>query len=172
MNNRGFSTVAVILIILLTIVSVGIYLSITLKNIKKSTAQEEAKCLGLDFKVTKCFLFPTGYQMPNSNYVTQTNEIYTIVERRYGGGDITDLRFSIKDDSGKIHVGSPINFTISGFKLLTDYSNFVEHSTVETILTSIDYTPAGIIVSPVVGESKTICEPIYSFEPCISIPST
>ncbi len=172
MNKQGFSTVAVVLIILLTIVAVGVYLSITLKNIKKSTAQEGAKCLGLDFKVVKCFIFPAGYQMPNSNYITQTNEIYTIVERGYGGGDITDLRFIIKDDSEKTHMGIPINFTISGFKLLTDYSNFPEHSTRETILTSIDYIPVGLMVSPVVGESKTICDSLYPFEACILAPST
>ncbi len=166
------SVVAVILIILISIVAVGIYLNYTLKEIKKITVQENANCIGLDFKVIQCFLFPAGLQIPNSNYVTPTNAIYMVVERGYGGGKIVDLRFTVKDNNGETHVEVPVNLTTPGLKILADYKNFLEHSTTEAILTPINYLPTEIMVSPVVGESKTICDSIYPFETCVLIPST
>lgn len=160
----------VILIILLSIVAISVFLSVTLRTIRNATAEERAKCIGLDFKVTSCFFFPAGFQMPNSNYVVPNNGIYGVVERGYGGGDIVDLRFVVKDDTGAEHIELPVNLTAPGIKIYTDYRGFPEHATAEIVLTPLSYTPVEMTVAPVVGKSRTICEPIYPKGSCVVVP--
>ncbi len=174
--RRGMSTVGVVLIILLTIVAAGIFLSTTLKSIRESTAQEKAKCLGIDLKNTQCVIFPTGYTLPNSNYALPVDGIYAIVERAYGGGEIRDLRFDLTYSSGRNEILKPVNISGAGYKIETGYNNFLEHSSKEVALMPVTYNPPSEVpyslrVSAVVGKRDTICEPTSEPLPC-SVYST
>jgi hypothetical protein len=168
MNLKGSSVITVILIILLSIVAVSVFLSVTLRTIRNATVEERAKCIGLDFKVTQCILFPAGYTLPNTNYVVPNNGIYAVVERGYGGGDISDLRFSLKDSTNQEHIEIPVNLTGPGFRIYSDFRGIAEYSTVEAVITPINYLPTEITVAPVVGK-KTVCEPVYPKGSCTLI---
>ena len=164
MNLKGASTVGVVLIVLLSIVAVGIFLSAVFRNIKDATAQERAKCLGIDLKVTECIIFPEDSSFPNSNYVLPDDGIYAIIDRGYGGGLIGDLRFQVNYDDGTTEVLRPVNLSGPGFKIETGYQSFVEHSSSVAALMPVNYDPltnkipVTLGVSAVVGKSNTICD--------------
>ena len=173
MNSKGASTIGVILIILISIVAVSILLSVVFRNIRNVTAEERAKCLGIDLKATLCTFFPSSTVFPNSNYVLPANGILALVERGYGGGGIADLRFHLEYSDGSVEILSPINLSAPGFRINTEYQNFVEHSSKEAVLMPITYTPSRIPsnlrVSAVVGKSNTLCEATAPALPCTVI---
>ncbi len=168
MNLKGFSTIGVVLIILLSIVAIGLFLSITFKSIRNATAEEKAKCLGIDLKLVQCVGFTGGTKLPSSNIPLLENTIYAVVQREFGGGQIENLRFHVIYDTGENEILEPVSLSIPGFNFATEYPNFVEYSSVDVALhPSIVQIPATLSVSAVVGKSKTICEPTAEPISCV-----
>ncbi|MGV8142131.1 MAG: hypothetical protein ACP5NS_00675 [Candidatus Pacearchaeota archaeon] len=172
MNLRGASTIGVILIILLSIVAIGVFLTITFKNIRNITASERAKCLGIDLKVTQCVVFPGGTVLPNSVYTLPYDGVYTVVERAYGGGEMRDIRFHLTYNTGRTELRETVNVSGPGFKIFSgDYSTFLEHSSGEFAFTPVTLTPSEfpttLGVSAVVGKKDTLCEQVNAPLNCV-----
>ncbi len=158
------SVVGNILIIMFIVIAAGIFLSVYLRSVRNVADRDLPLCVGIDLKMLWCVGFLNGYTLP-SGYTLSGNGLYFVVERFPGGGEIRDLRFRIIDNEGKSRSERPVNFTIPGVKITTEYRKLVEHSTIEAVLLPYSLTPQGdgipceVSVSAVVGESNTICAP-------------
>ena len=162
MIKKGVSSVVgPILIVMVVVISAGIFLSVYLRSVRDVVNRDLPLCAGIDLAPTWCIAFPANTPFPNGGYLDE-NGLYFAVERFPGGGEIRDLRFRITDSEGKSHVERPVNVTVPGYRILTDYSVLVEHSTIEAAAKPIDYSPATpceVTVGAVVGDSNTICTP-------------
>ncbi len=172
MNLKGASTIGVILIIVLSIVAIGIFLSVTLRSIRNVTAQEKAKCLGIDLEVIQCIVFPAGSPLPNSAYQIPDNGIYAVTDRGFGGGEIRDLRYHVTYNNGETEILTPVNISGRGYRVETGYKYFLEHSSTHSALIPVVYdsptqVPVTLGVSAVVGKKDTLCELTAPALPCV-----
>ena len=167
--RRGISSVvATVLIVVIVVIGAAIFLSVYLRSVRDITNRDLPLCAGIDLKLTKCIIFPAGGHIPVNTatgyYILPSHSIYFLVERLPGGEVIRDLRFKIIDTDGKSHSERPVNVTIPGYHIFTEYWLLAEYSTIEavTFVDLANYSPAipdYATVSAVVGNSETVCAP-------------
>ena len=162
--------VGVILIAALAVIGAAIFIGAYLRNMKDTTSNDAALCAGIDIWVKTCYYYPASTVLPGGQQQLGVNGIYFLVERGAGDGAIKDLRFSVTDlNSGETHSERPVNFTGATYHITTEYFKLVEHSTIEAVVIPITYLPNEVRVSPVVGDSNTVCTPADRPLKCILI---
>ncbi|MEK6908703.1 MAG: hypothetical protein AABX23_01480 [Nanoarchaeota archaeon] len=158
-RNGVGSVVAYIILILIAVVGTSIFLRAYLGNVNKNTSGDSSLCFGIDLEVNNCLIFTREFLQSIGLPGTTGDGILINVERFPGGKDINDLRFSVTDDIGNLHVESPVELDILDINIDTNYSRLVEYNSVEAAVRNLDYTPLSVTVSAVVGKSDTICNP-------------
>jgi len=167
MSKRGLGgVVAVVLIVLISIIAVSIFLAVYFKSVKKSTSDDSALCLGIDVGVKNCYYFNylinyVNPPIPGMPVIRENeNALLMNVERFPGGGEIKSLRFEVEGVDGNKYSGKPIDINVGLFKATTNYTDFVEYSSVEAIIRDIPSAPKSVTVGAVVGDSETVCVPV------------
>ncbi|MEK6925328.1 MAG: hypothetical protein AABW71_03775 [Nanoarchaeota archaeon] len=167
MERKGISTVvAVSLIVLLTISAAAIFISFYVRGIDRATQDERALCLGIDLKVSGCFIFPQTFPI---NPPLNGSALLVNVERLPGGKNIAGLKLLVIDSNGIQHVEDPVNLTLGRFVSDTDYSDLVEFNSIDSVVRDLTYTPKYIYVVATVGKSQTICPATRERFECVSI---
>lgn len=164
MDKKGISSIVGFMVFLVvSVVLVSVFLAAYFKGIKKNTSDDTSLCFGIDLEVKSCFWFDNRINYLQiqglPDLLPYEHAILTNVERSPGGGDIKDLVLIAKDANGREYPVRPFELETSIFTSSTDYSKFLEYSSINSVARGIPAEPKYVDVAAVVGESGTVCAP-------------